>query len=265
MFRSTIASIGLCFALIAKQTLAYCIEDWACYQLKSTQNGLEARVENRQPFPITLTLELTTENLQLPDDDSGSYTFTTVLPGLQKATLASLYKQNPSRPFRVREAFYWTPGNMNAKHDDSYRYLKPYSKDRNYPIVQGYGGRYSHTGSSRYALDFAMPQGTPVHAARGGVVIDLAEHHSRGGSDRRLARYANFVTILHDDNTTGEYYHLQRNGVLVERGQHVQAGQLIGLSGNTGFSSLPHLHFAVYKAKSHGDFESIPIQFQTSK
>jgi len=107
-----------------------------------------------------------------------------------------------------------------------------------------------------------MPVGTAVHAARAGVVIDLVEKHSRGGASRKYAKYANYVVVMHDDQTTGEYYHLSKDGVVVTIGESVQAGQQIGYSGNTGFSSLPHLHFAVYKAQSLGQYQSLPFTFK---
>lgn len=155
----------------------------------------------------------------------------------------------------------WSTGVLNAKHNDNVRYLPPLTPIHAYPIVQGYNGTYSHTGMGRFALDFKAPVGTPVLAARAGVVVDTRHDSNRGGPDRSYGNDANFVAILHDDGTTGEYYHLRYNGVMVHRGEQVSAGQLIGYTGNTGFSSLPHLHFGVYSAREHGHDQSIPIQF----
>ena len=70
--------------------------------------------------------------------------------------------------------------------------------------------------------------------------------------------------VLHDDWTTGEYYHLKKDGVLVEVGDRVVAGQKIGLSGNTGNSALPHLHFGVYRAAPWGSFHSVPVHFSSA-
>ena len=104
-----------------------------------------------------------------------------------------------------------------------------------------------------------MPIGTPIHAARAGIVIDFAEHQTRGGASRE---YANYLVTLHGDDTTGEYYHLRKNGVVVTQGEQVNVGQKIGYSGSTGFSSLPHLHFAVYRAKPFGKYQSLPFAFE---
>ena len=158
----------------------------------------------------------------------------------------------------------WTPGTVNAKHNDDIRYAPPLQPVSQYPVIQGFNGSYSHRGASRFAIDFDAPVGTPVLAARGGVVIDTKADSKLGGPSKSLAKYANYVAILHDDGTTGEYYHLRFEGVTVKRGDTVQTGQLIGYTGNTGFSSQPHLHFGVYVAKPHGRYNSVPIAFMPS-
>ena len=90
-------------------------------------------------------------------------------------------------------------------------------------------------------------------------MIDTKDDGNQGGPSTHFAKHANYVVILHSDGTTGEYYHLKYKGVAVSRGQSVQQGQLIGYSGNTGFSSLPHLHFGIYVAKFHGKYVSVPF------
>lgn len=153
----------------------------------------------------------------------------------------------------------WTPGDVTAIHNEAIDYLPPLLPTSRYPIVQGFNGSFSHSGRSRYAIDFAVPIGTPVMAARGGIVIDTKSDGTAGGPSPDFAEHANYVAVLHDDGTTGEYYHLKHNGVAVTRGQAINAGQLIGYSGNTGFSSLPHLHFGVYIAQFNGSYKSVPF------
>jgi murein DD-endopeptidase MepM/ murein hydrolase activator NlpD len=249
----------------------YCYARWACLEKIQTDNSIEFWLINQLPYPISLTLTVSGQNLaQSAKTDSrltvsslhsGAFSVNAVLANAQRVLGMRVVRQNQKLSMAAQENLEWTPGDMHAQHNSHYRYQYPYAKNQYFPIVQGFGGGYSHQGASRYAVDFAMPVGTPVYAARNGVVIDLIEHHNKGGSSRRFAKYANFVSVLHDDGTTGEYYHLRKNGVVVERGQGVAAGDLLGYSGNTGFSSLSHLHFAVYKAKAHGEFESLPFNF----
>ncbi|WP_259304498.1 M23 family metallopeptidase [Thermomonas sp. S9] len=83
-------------------------------------------------------------------------------------------------------------------------------------------------------------------AARGGVVMQVQDGFSGHGLDpHRDASRANLIRILHDDGSMGLYAHLANGGARVRVGQRVEAGQRIGLSGNTGYSTAPHLHFAV--------------------
>ena len=114
-------------------------------------------------------------------------------------------------------------------------------------IEQEFNRKFSHTDvQNKFAIDFGVPQGTPVYAARAGVVMQVESDFDKAGLD--LEKYggrANYVRILHDDGTMGLYAHLRPEGVLVRSGQRVKTGQQIGLSGNTGFTSGPHLHFAV--------------------
>ena len=83
----------------------------------------------------------------------------------------------------------------------------------------------------------------------------------RGGADReKFLDRANHVRVLHDDGTMALYAHLDLASVSVRPGARIRAGQQIARSGNTGFSSGPHLHFVVQKA--YGDsMLSIPFRF----
>jgi murein DD-endopeptidase MepM/ murein hydrolase activator NlpD len=107
-----------------------------------------------------------------------------------------------------------------------------------------------------------MSIGTAVHAARAGVVARVEESHAKGCWEDGCGKFANFIVILHSDGTTGEYFHLQENGALVSAGDRVAQGQKIAHSGNTGHTTMPHLHFAVYRATDWGNTQSIPVRFQ---
>ncbi len=148
------------------------------------------------------------------------------------------------------------------RDDTSWVYALPYKPGTSHLLVQGYFSRLSH--KNRAALDFRMRKGTGIYAARGGVVIRLQEQNDKGGWNRKYRQFANMVVIEHDDGTRAGYWHLQKDGVLVNLGDTVKTGQLIGLSGKTGYSAMPHLHFMVWKSSS-GRWTQIPTRFMTSK
>jgi murein DD-endopeptidase MepM/ murein hydrolase activator NlpD len=154
---------------------------------------------------------------------------------------------------------------MDARHNDEARYCLPFKKDEAHQVCQGYSGRWTHHGQDRYAVDFAMPEGTTVCAAREGVVIDLKESSKTGGPDKTYRSLSNYVSIVHPDGTVAEYDHLKYDGVLVKIGDRVTTGQSIGISGNTGYSTLPHLHFGVYSAIDGSRRQSHRLTFVTDE
>ncbi len=130
-------------------------------------------------------------------------------------------------------------------------------------VTQGYNTRFSHKGKNAYSIDFALAIGTPVYAARDGVVVMTKSNGVRGGNRKAYRGHANYVIIYHNDGTFAHYVHLKYRGVVVKPGDVVRAGQLIGYSGNTGWTKGPHLHFMVTRA-GYMDRFSIPTRFYTS-
>ncbi len=130
-------------------------------------------------------------------------------------------------------------------------------------MIQGYGAHLSHRGVEQYTVDFGMPVGTPVYAAREGVVALAEDSHDAGCAHEECGSLANFVVVLHSDGTTGEYFHLQHGSVQVRVGERVARGALLAFSGNTGYTSVPHLHFGVYRTEHGGRTQSLQVSFVT--
>jgi murein DD-endopeptidase MepM/ murein hydrolase activator NlpD len=115
--------------------------------------------------------------------------------------------------------------------------------------------------ASEHAIDFAMPIGSGVYAARAGVVVDVAGDFFDAGIDPVTdGPRANRVRVLHEDGTMALYAHLNWNSIRVVPGQRVARGEYLADSGNTGFSTGPHLHFVVQRNRG-GALESVPVEF----
>lgn len=149
------------------------------------------------------------------------------------------------------------------KDDTSYVYTLPFESGKAHLLVQGYFGKYSH--KERAALDFKMKQGTKILAARDGVVTRVKEDEDKGGLNKKYYRQGNNIIIQHNDNSRSGYWHLQKNGVLVNVGDTVKKGQVIALSGNTGYTAFPHLHFIAWKFNEKGQWQQIATKFRTKK
>jgi murein DD-endopeptidase MepM/ murein hydrolase activator NlpD len=217
-------------------------------------------VENDELCEITMSFELGLRNLK---PNSGAALTATFPP--QKITEAFVLEpQKDDAPWEYSYTNYFKLGSSIAIHDDKHVYQLPYAPGSKYKVTQAYGGTFSHKGSNKYAIDWQMPEGTPVLAARDGVVVKTKDDSSTGGGNIRFDPYNNYVLIRHDDGTLGHYCHLQKSGVCVKPGQLVHTGDMIARSGNTGFSSGPHLHFAVFKTRDGKERISLPIRFRTN-
>ena len=232
-----------------------CSGGWVCVVMEEHGDRVEVYAENLKHWPLTISLRMSGRSWNRGD----RATVTKTIPGNSKLLLKDLPSGKPD----YRYWFDWTAGSLDVDHDDQYDYRLPYEKGQTYTVLQGFGSSFSHTGLERYTVDFNMKVGTAVNAARSGVVVMLEEDNSKGCWENSCSKYANYLVILHDDGSTGEYYHLAKNGVLVEMGEVVTRGQLIARSGNTGHTTMPHLHFGVYKASSWGRTRSLKFRFMS--
>jgi len=138
-------------------------------------------------------------------------------------------------------------------------YRLPIAPGQEFRIEQGWNSTFSHNGKNAYAYDIGMPIGTDVYAAAAGLVAYTHDGETACGGPELLKK-ANYVTIYHADGSASLYAHLSAVGVKV--GDIVAAGQVIGKSGNTGYTNcVPHLHFA-RQYQGHSVSQSVPVYFE---
>lgn len=220
-------------------------------------SGKAMDVRNDTDVPVEVVLRLTR---MVNVAGVGNGVVRKTVPARTRMRIATLRKRQSGYPLMYQQSFSYSliyspePGKKGSV--GGYAYALPW-KGGPFRISQGAGGDFSHNSpKGRFAVDVAMPVGTPIVAARAGTVVKVRnDQHGR-----RPDPAGNYVRILHDDGTHSAYLHLKRGSVQVKAGQQVKVGSLLGQSGNTGRSTGPHLHFVVQK--NIGDsLVSVPFRF----
>lgn len=186
-----------------------------------------------------------------------------VIPGQSEIQAVRLRARNPREAFSFRLKYSTVPGAPATQLPPDLDFIPPFPSGYEFMVTQGIDDKTTHDRpGSQFAVDIAMPENTPILAVRGGVVMDIEEDfHASGRQETRYIGKANYVRVLHDDGSMALYAHLYPNSVRVYAGARIETGQRIGDSGNTGFSSGPHLHFAI-QINVGLALESLPIRFQ---
>ena len=227
--------------------------------VREGRRGVSFELENLEAFPISVTLGIgVLENLS----SDRALPLTQVVAAKATQRLARLEPKDSARSWRYeRVRCGYQVGSVDAKPAE-HVYELPYPPGRAYRLDQGFDGAFSHRG--RCALDFALPAGALVTAARGGEVVKAIGTHEGGGAEERFRGLANRVWILHADGTFGCYAHFRAGGLKVEVGQIVKVGAPLGEAGATGYAQGPHLHFEVRVARrGKSQADTIPVQFRT--
>jgi murein DD-endopeptidase MepM/ murein hydrolase activator NlpD len=209
---------------------------------------------------FTVTFEATLKNTTA----SRPVPFTVDAAGRSSFELVRLWPTNKRRAWRYTYKYYRQVGGRRSSTSNDADYAMPFKPGR-YVVMQGPRGTYSHfAGSgSENAVDWTVPVGTVVCAAREGRVVGVREDSTVGGPDRKFRPFANYVIIKHADGTFADYVHLKTGGALVKMGDEVTVGQPIGLSGLTGFTSAPHLHFSVFQTIDGKKKLTLPFRLKT--
>ncbi len=229
----------------------------------SANGGVEFEAENLNPYTVTLSVDFESlTNLKSPI----ALPLYVEIPGRSKKKILELARIDPRGVSDYRSSYGWVRGSAFARHNDDYLYALPFAHGANICVSQGYHGETSHKGLSAYAIDFPVPIGTPIYAAREGTVVGSEGSSNQGGASPEYRKFANYVILEHSDGTMGNYYHLRQGGAVVKIGEKITKGQLIAYSGNTGYSSGPHLHFSVSKVDpvTMRRPMNLPVKIQTA-
>lgn len=178
--------------------------------------------------------------------------------------LLRLRRVNNDRSIGAEPSLWIDLGSDSTVPDREFRYAVPFGGNEPRELVQAFGGDDTHLEGMHYSLDFAMPEGTPVLAARGGTVVHVQDGFTEGGADPDLLERANIVVVAHVDGTMASYGHLAP-GVHVATGETVEVGDCLGRSGATGFADRPHLHFHVGKRLLGDPGRTVPIVMQDAR
>jgi len=214
------------------------------YYYEKVSNGFEIMVDNNEYCDVTVILKLNHENVTVSTKHKNTFLIPARQQKVRLSELMAIHLGRYAFDFTHREF----RGNIKkTTYSKYYPYALPFLKGQKYLVSQGYDGKISHIGIN--ALDFEMPIGTSVTAIRSGTVIKVVEGFDKHGETADFDRFSNYLIIMHTDGTFAIYKHLKQKSVAVKEGDKVRRGQVIALSGNTGWTSKPHLHIEVYKPR----------------
>jgi len=225
---------------------------------RQTEKGVELMVDNQCFCPVLVLVSLESLAGIAPENKAQGQR---VIAARSTEPLIELeYTGAPgAASFGYRYATLF--GDPKAEHRPMRPYRAPFAVAQRFRVSQAFPTRRTHTdAASFYAIDISMPVGTQIFAAREGTVIEVAAKFFEGGADPNNAARANIVRILHPDGTMAIYAHLQWDSIRVRPGQIVKRGEYIANSGNTGFTTGPHLHFVVQRNSGRA-LVSVPVEF----
>ncbi|EPG64804.1 M23 family metallopeptidase [Leptospira wolffii] len=262
LVRILLIPILFCVSLpIRSQAPSSCDPKNVCTWIETTENENAVFIQAKSlPEGTHMTVHTSVEGSEA--ETIPPTPFSVVLEGPEIRKLLVLRRKegaDPSGSIRILTVSYF--GKLKAEHDSTYTYTLPY-EGKSW-ISTGYNSGNDHRGDAAYSLDFTLAEGTPLLAARNGTVVETEDKYTLGEKDPSLIDKANRIVIEHPDGTVAIYGHLKPQGVLVKRGDKVIAGQRIGFSGNTGYSSGPHLHFEVYRPEENRRKTSFATPFLT--
>ncbi len=229
------------FILLLPSVVVVAQDNFKLYY-EQTDTGFQILADNDEYSPVSAQMTFRLENL---NSSKGNNKVFVVPPRTKRHIITDLTVIDRKKRIKLGYESSFNHGNHNLKeYDSNFKYYLPFGKGETFWLSQGYNGNTSHQNEN--ALDFKMPIGTKIYAARDGIVIDVEESYSKSCTSSECAKYNNFILVYHSDGTFAEYTHIKKDGAKVKAGDQIKMGQFIGYSGDVGWATGPHLHFIVF-------------------
>jgi murein DD-endopeptidase MepM/ murein hydrolase activator NlpD len=210
---------------------------------EKTEKGYKIVAYNNEYCPVSFKINFKTTNLKLKEVNNSIY----VIPAQTKDfEVTNLDIISANKPYSISFSSIMNYGDAKLKLTTStYIYDLPFKKGEEFIVWQGYNGSFSHQNES--SLDFNMPTGTEIYAAREGIIVFVEQSNTKNCETKDCAKFNNYILVYHSDGTFASYVHIKKDGSVVKVGDTIDKNQLIGYSGNVGWSTTAHLHLVIYK------------------
>jgi murein DD-endopeptidase MepM/ murein hydrolase activator NlpD len=203
--------------------------------LDARRSRIVATVQGAAPVTITFQTKPDSENC-------AAQALTRVVSQPGDVVVTELHPADPSKPWKCEWHFATHFGDSTRPEPEACELSLPFRPEGRFLVTQGFDGPFTHRERVQHAIDFEMPEGTPVLAARDGVVTAVLDDDQ---DNTRLG--GNAVVLLHPDGTLTQYAHLKRASVVVREGQKIRRGAVLASSGSTNLTPVgPHLHFETF-------------------
>ncbi|MEN0001161.1 MAG: M23 family metallopeptidase [Pseudomonadota bacterium] len=220
-------------------------------------------VNNFEHVTISLVFTLDLDNMRFAGTDGLLFQ---IPPQSRRALFWLEPERNGSWAYEFE--YFYRFGSVFGQHDPDIVYRLPVESGRRVKISQSCGGLFSHRPPREHAIDIPLPRGEEVRASRDGKVVFVKEDSSRGGPTEAFMDDGNELLVEHGDGSIGVYTHFVKDGIAVEPGDRISAGDLVGYVGSTGWSSGPHIHFEVVypdRASPELEWQTVAVPFDTKE
>ena len=209
---------------------------------ENKQQGYIIYAGNNEFYPVSISLNLDLTNMVFSEGEAKIFV---IPPKNYKYKIGELTIKENGKRYNSSYTYKSAIGDVTiSNYDKSFEYDLPFQKGKSYRVNQGYNGNFSHQNEN--ALDFTMPEGTEILAARDGIIVQVVQNNTESCPKEECKKYNNYITIMHADGTFGYYAHIKYNGSKYKTGDAVKRSDIIAYSGSVGWAAGPHLHFVCF-------------------